>query len=45
VAAGLEDQKEELMANARFIVSYGWRPAFFMIDKLRAAKVAIAAGV
>ncbi|KAJ7472183.1 hypothetical protein FB451DRAFT_1471472 [Mycena latifolia] len=45
VAAGLEDKKDELMAKAKFIVKYGWRPTFFMIDKSRAAKAAIEEGI
>lgn len=45
VAAGLEDKADELMAKARYIVNYGWSPAFFMIDKSRAAKAAIEQGL
>ncbi|KAF7362357.1 hypothetical protein MVEN_00582400 [Mycena venus] len=41
VAAGLEDKRDELLAQARLIVQYGWIPAFFMIDKSRASKAAI----
>ncbi|KAJ7140140.1 hypothetical protein C8R46DRAFT_1361357 [Mycena filopes] len=46
VAQGLTEFKDELLAQARYVVNSpeGWFPAFFMIDKARGSKTAIRHG-